>query len=87
MDDLNSKFPNLKYLSMMRNPASPSLMSFKDPDVDANKFFRLYVLYRCPQLQMIDSLVVTDKERSEARLRGQVCIRLFSLNFFLRVFQ
>ena len=40
MDDVITKFPNLKYLSMMRNPACPSLMSILEPDVESNKLFR-----------------------------------------------
>ena len=59
MDDVNQRFPNLKYLSMMRNPACPALMNIINPDVEANKLFRLYVLYRMPQLQIIDCEAVT----------------------------
>ena len=37
MDHINEKFVNLKYLSMMRNPACPSLMDIEQPDIEANK--------------------------------------------------
>ena len=100
MDEVNEKFVNLKYLSMMRNPACPSLMNIEgllrtlshkysiffihnphdgmnsDPDLDDNKMFRLYVLYRMPQLQMIDCEAVTAIERSEAAVRGQFAVKL-----------
>ena len=38
--------------------------------------FRLYVLYRLPQLQIIDSEAVSDKERKEAAIRGQFAVKL-----------
>lgn len=98
MDEVSVKFKNLRYLSMMRNPACPSLMSIegtyhfisyrvifrnthfhqivKEPDVEANRLFRLYVLYRLPQLQIIDYEAVTDKERMEAEIRGQFAVKL-----------
>ena len=100
MDHINKKFVNLKYLSMMRNPACPSLMSITGnytstldiflpfvfqtlpvfshsaPDIEANKLFRLYVLYRNPQIQILDFEAVTDQEREEAKLRGQFAVKL-----------
>ena len=61
---------------MMRNPACPSLMNITEPDVEANKLFRLYVLYRKPQLQILDVEAVTERERKEASVRGQFAIKL-----------
>ena len=47
-----------------------------EPDLEANRLFRLYVLYRLPQLQIIDCEAVTDKERMEASIRGQFAVKL-----------
>eukprot|EP00638_Chattonella_subsalsa_P015635 CAMPEP_0117827038 /NCGR_PEP_ID=MMETSP0949-20121206/6469_1 /TAXON_ID=44440 /ORGANISM="Chattonella subsalsa, Strain CCMP2191" /LENGTH=254 /DNA_ID=CAMNT_0005667395 /DNA_START=16 /DNA_END=780 /DNA_ORIENTATION=- len=75
MDDCIQCFPNLTYLSMMRNPACPGLMDLVAPDLEACRLYRLYVLFRAPQLTTLDSTSVTNKEREEAQLRGQYAVR------------
>jgi len=63
IDEVLAKFPNLHFLSMMRNPACPGLMDIVNPDIEAIRLYRLYVLYRFPQLQALDFGDVTDEER------------------------
>ena len=59
LDSIQIKFPNLKFLSMMRNPACPGLMDLLQPDMDAIRMYRLYTLYRIPQLEILDGQYVT----------------------------
>ena len=74
-DDVTKKFPNLRYLSMMRNPGCPGLMDIVNPDLEAIRMYRLYVLFRCPQLLELDCEKVGEAERAEAKLRGQYAIK------------
>jgi len=74
-DDVSKKFPALQYLSMMRNPGCPGLMDIVNPDLEAIRLYRLYVLYRVPQLLVLDWENVTKEEREEARRRGQYAIK------------
>lgn len=75
MDILTAKFPQLQFLSMMRNPCNSTLLrSFIEPDTEVNRLFRLYVLYRMPGLVTIDCTSVTDEEVSEAQRRGQYAV-------------
>lgn len=75
LDDICAKFPSLQYLSLMRNPACPGLMDIVNPDLEAIRLYRLYVLYRFPQLRMIDWEEVTEAEREEAKRRGQYAVK------------
>mmetsp|Transcript_23610 Transcript_23610/g.34333 ORF Transcript_23610/g.34333 Transcript_23610/m.34333 type:complete len:249 (-) Transcript_23610:99-845(-) len=75
MDNLMQCFPRLAYLSMMRNPACPGLMDLITPDLEACRLYRLYVLYRAPQLRALDSTEVTQQELQEAKLRGQFAVK------------
>jgi len=79
-DDISSKFPGLQHLSMMRNPGCPGLMDIVNPDLEAIRLYRLYVLYRYPQLQMLDCEHVTNEERAEAKIRGQYAIKKRALS-------
>lgn len=60
MDEVVNKFPNLEYISMMRNPCSPGLMDLSSPDVDAIRFYRLYVIFRLPGIRIIDWQEIQD---------------------------
>ena len=75
MDAIGVRFPRLRYLSMMRNPACPGLMDIVEPDLESCRLYRLYVLYRLPQLLFLDGIDVPDEERKEARLRGQYAVK------------
>jgi len=74
-DDVTKKFPHLQHISMMRNPACPGLMDIVNPDLEAIRLYRLYVLFRCPGLLELDCQRVSDEERAEARIRGQYAIK------------
>ncbi|EFC43643.1 predicted protein [Naegleria gruberi] len=65
------KFPKLIYLSLLKNPACPN--EFTGNDTDDYQHYRLYVLYRMPNLKFLDSRQVTDEERKEAARRGKFC--------------
>ena len=74
-DDITKKFPNLRHLSIMRNPGCPGLMDIVNPDLEAIRLYRLYVLYRYPKLVVLDFEHVTEEERAEAKIRGQYAIK------------
>ena len=71
MDTIVNNCPNLRYLSIMRNPCTGGLMDIKEPDLEAIRMYRLYILYRLPQLNILDFSDITESERKEAKLRGQ----------------
>jgi len=64
LDSVQGAFPNLRFLSMLKNPACPNYFTGRDSD-DYQRY-RYYVLYRLRQLKFLDSTPVTDQERSEA---------------------
>ena len=63
MDQVVEKFPKLQYLSIMRNPACPGLTDIKAPDLEALRLYRMYILFRFPQLQVLDWTEVCDAVR------------------------
>lgn len=71
MDIIVNNCPNLKYLSIMRNPCTGGLMDIKEPDLEAIRMYRLYIIYRLPKLSILDFSDITELERKEAKLRGQ----------------
>jgi len=71
LDDVASSFPNVTYLACMRNPCSPPLAIVSEEDVETTRRFRLYVIYRLPKLQFLDSSPVSQNERKEASQKGQ----------------
>lgn len=71
LDEVVATFPNVTYLSLMRNPASPPLVCLSEEDVQATQRYRLYVIFRLPRLQFLDSGPVLAEERKEAAARGQ----------------
>lgn len=75
MDSVTANFPNLRYLSMMRNPACPGLMDIITPDLEACRLYRIYALYRLPHLLVLDSTTATEEERKEALKRGQFALK------------
>jgi len=54
----------------MRNPCSPPLVCVSEDDVQATRRHRLYVVFRLPRLQFLDSSPVTAAERKEAAEKG-----------------
>jgi hypothetical protein len=63
-------FPNVSYLSFMRNPASPPLICASEEDASASQRYRLYVIHRLPKLQFLDAMPVSQEERKEAAVKG-----------------
>lgn len=75
LDQVNAKFPKLRFLSLMRNPCCPGYLDLEDPDVEANRLNRLYILYRIPKLLMLDCAEITTQERKDAKVRGQYAVK------------
>ena len=67
LDALES-LKELRILSMLKNPVSPSMFFGGDSDDYAR--FRLYVVHRLRRLELLDTQPVTPKERAEAIRRG-----------------
>lgn len=55
----------------MQNPASPPLIVMSEEDIAAGARHRLYVVYRLPRLEHLDSRPVSAAERTEAAERGE----------------
>ncbi|KAL0481595.1 hypothetical protein AKO1_012513 [Acrasis kona] len=71
---IERRFPNLKWLSLLKNPACPSELT--SHDTDDYQRHRLYVLYKLKnlkQLKYLDSKEVSAAERKEAETRGSFC--------------
>jgi len=72
LDCITNAYPNLTYLSMLKNPACPNYFTGKD--FEDYKRYRYYVLYRLKKLKFLDSSPVTDFERKEAARVGPYMI-------------
>jgi len=69
MDFISKTFPNLVYLSMMKNPACPN-MYFSDGEAEAYQRYRYYVIHRLKKLRFLDVTPVSADERKEGEKRG-----------------
>jgi len=69
MDFLSKTFPNLAYLSMMKNPACPN-MYFSDGEAEAYQRYRYYIIHRLKKLKFLDATPIDANERKEAEKRG-----------------
>jgi len=72
LDSISRAFPNLTYLSMLKNPACPNYFTGKD--FDDYKRYRYYVLYRLRKLKFLDSSPVTEVEKKESLRVGPYMI-------------
>jgi len=72
LDGISKAYPNLTYLSMLKNPACPNYFTGKD--FEDYKRYRYYVLYRLKKLKFLDSSPVNDSERKEAARVGPYMI-------------
>jgi hypothetical protein len=63
-------FPNLTFLSLLKNPCCPNYFMGKDQQ-DYNRY-RLFVVSMLPLLKFLDSTRVTVEERSEAKRVGHL---------------
>ncbi len=73
LDSAVKCFPNLIYLSMMKNPVTPD-MYFNEAEAEAYQRFRYYVIYRMPKLQFLDASPIDDAERKEALRIGHLML-------------
>jgi hypothetical protein len=60
MDQVVAKFPNLEYLSVMRNPACSGVGNLTC-DMEAIRLYRMYIIYRMPLLKTLDWSAVEDE--------------------------
>jgi len=72
IDNIKDKFPQLTYMSMIKNPACPNEITGRDSD-DYQRY-RLYVLYRLKDLRFLDSSPVTEEEKREALRVGHLSL-------------
>jgi len=63
-------FPHLTFLSLLKNPGCPNELTGKDQD-DYRRY-RIFVIYRLPNLKFLDSSPVTEWERNEAKRVGHM---------------
>ena len=72
---VQDRFINLTWLSMMRNPCCPCFWNIveneQENEQEQYRRYREYVLYRLPKLQFLDATPVTDEERANAAKRGR----------------
>jgi len=66
-------FPNLKYLSLLRNPINPAVY-FGVENEKPYKRFRRRILQELPNLKVIDTQDVTEEEREEAKFQPKYLI-------------
>ena len=67
--NIAEQLPNLKYLSLLKNPACPN--EFTGNDREDYQKYRFYVIFRLQSLKFLDSQPVTAVERKEALKRGK----------------
>jgi len=72
LEIVKEKYPNLTYLSMLKNPACTN--EFTGRDSDDYQRYRYYVLYTLRGLRFLDSREVVDAERKEALRVGPHCL-------------
>jgi len=73
MDNISRLFPNITYLSILRNPCTPDMYS-SDDEADAYQRFRYYVIYRLPTLSVLDATEVEPDEAQKAKKIGHTMI-------------
>ncbi|PRP85637.1 hypothetical protein PROFUN_06426 [Planoprotostelium fungivorum] len=65
-------YPNLTYLSMMKNPACPNY--FVGKDAEDYQRYRYFVLHKLRKLKFLDATPVNEKERKEAIRVGEYMV-------------
>jgi len=78
MDSVSKSFPNLKYLSMLKNPSCPNFL-LDGKGADDYRRFRYYVIYRMNGLKFLNSSAVTAEELKQAK---KVCFFIFKSIYF-----
>mmetsp|Transcript_18486 Transcript_18486/g.71374 ORF Transcript_18486/g.71374 Transcript_18486/m.71374 type:complete len:234 (-) Transcript_18486:98-799(-) len=70
LDALKASYPNLTYLSMLKNPACPNFFTGKQQE--EYKRYRLFVLHNLPDLKFLDASPVTAEEKAQAASTGRL---------------
>jgi len=70
LDSVVKSFPNVTYISMLKNPSCPDLY-FSDGEAEAYQRYRYYVIHRLKKLQILDSSAVSAEERKVADVKGK----------------
>uniref|UniRef100_A0A3P8YLR8 Uncharacterized protein n=1 Tax=Esox lucius TaxID=8010 RepID=A0A3P8YLR8_ESOLU len=65
VEEIRTKFPNIKILSMMNNEAAPSY--FNGGSLTQYIDYRQYVISQIPTLKILDDTEVLGKERAQAK--------------------
>jgi hypothetical protein len=63
-------FPQLEYLSMMRNPCCPAFFVISEEKQEDYRRHREFVLYKLPTLKFLDATAISEEERLTANRRG-----------------
>lgn len=71
LNEVSTKAPNVRYLSLLKNPCCPTPIFDAEKDDDDYQRYRYYVLHRLPRLQFLDSNAVSPDELSEAQRVGR----------------
>lgn len=70
LDSIEKAFPNVTYLSVLKNPCTPNAY-FSDGEFEAYQRFRYYVIHRLKKLKALDATPIDAVERKEADRVGQ----------------
>lgn len=72
-NEIRDRYPNLTYLSLLRNPLCPNLY-FDQGNEEKYQRYRMSVICRLPKLESLDALPVTPGERERANRVGQFLV-------------
>lgn len=67
----DAQFPELTYLSMLKNPVTPD-MYFSDGEAESYQRFRYYVIHRLKNLECLDATEIDENEKQEASRIGHL---------------
>lgn len=71
LDSVQALFPELTYLSMLKNPVTPD-MYFSEGEAEAYQRFRYYVIHRLKKLECLDATEIDIAEKKEAERVGHL---------------
>lgn len=71
LDSILSLFPEITYLSVLKNPMTPD-MYFSDGEAEAYQRFRYYAIHRLRKLEFLDATEIDSLEKKEAERIGHL---------------
>lgn len=75
IDQIRASFPSVQVLSLLGNPCAAPLVLTSEEDVMRMERYRRYLSYRLsPNLAVLDSSRITDKERAEGKAGGELLV-------------